>query len=211
MTMLSKGHNKWVVAFFNDFHFKRCINLGLSYVSVHSRSAILPVVWVSFLKMNLLLFALALFWPKSQVVERHSGVLYEGSFASYYASFLSFVLLQLPIRFLTASFHMRGAYITTSWRVVLADLNSHPIWSPARFTSPSLAMHAVFVKLDATWCGALYGCLVVKFNSCNSLLSPVHTISVIMLRLWQLEYWKHINLFIIYLLLWIHLFFQGAP
>jgi len=42
--------------------------------------------------------------------------------------------------------------------------------------------------------GALRGCLVVKFDSCNNLSSSIHTVSVIILHLWLVEYqrWKFI-------------------
>ena len=44
-----------------------------------------------------------------------------------------------------------------------------------------------------TWCGALHDCLVVKFDSCNSLLSSVHTVLVNILQCVRLYIkWKYI-------------------
>ena len=50
-----------------------------------------------------------------------------------------------------------------------------------------------------TWCGTQHGCLAVKIDSCNNLLSSVHTLSVIILHLWQFENKtrKFINIIII--------------
>ena len=44
-----------------------------------------------------------------------------------------------------------------------------------------------------TWCGPLRGCLAVKFDSCNSLLSSVHTLLVnILWYVSQIVYWTKI-------------------
>jgi len=41
-----------------------------------------------------------------------------------------------------------------------------------------------------TWCGALRGCLAAKFDSCNSLLSSIHTLLVnILWSEWLLQTW----------------------
>ena len=63
-------------------------------------------------------------------------------------------------------------------------------------TTPSLVVACM------TWCGALRGCLAAKFDSCNSLLSPFHTLLVIVnilrcVRLYNIYYKKIIILLLL--------------
>src|SRR6218665_1363403 len=52
-----------------------------------------------------------------------------------------------------------------------------------------------------TWCGTLRGCLASKFNSCNSLLSSVHTLRVNILSCVRLYIKTKILLYYYYLFL----------
>ena len=57
-----------------------------------------------------------------------------------------------------------------------------------RFESYSSCHVGTLGKSCITWCGTMCGCLAVKFDSCNSLLSSVHTMSVIhTVRVWNIK------------------------
>src|SRR6218665_816361 len=82
--------------------------------------------------------------------------------------------------------------------VVLANRSSRPRVSSVRFTNTSFAIRWRLSKEMYNEMGALRGYLAVKFDYCNNLLSSVHTISAITLRLWQ---FAKLNTEIYYLLL----------
>jgi len=77
------------------------------------------------------------------------------------------------------------------WCIGAGNPNSRPLRDA---NSASSKVHGGVCKIRCiTWYGALYGCLEVKYDSCNSLLSSFRTKSVIhsaSVSVWKLKYTK---------------------